>query len=339
MAVAGRYEIVRPLGHGAMALVDLARDVELDRPVALKRLADNLARDEELHARFLREARLAARLSHPNIVRVYDVRRRRRRAVHRDGVRRGGDGRRPACSTRSPSRARGRHARRAALPGPRGSARRRARAPRREAAEPAAPRRRRPEARRLRRRRRAGRHAADDGGDGSRDSRVSRTGAGARRGRHACGRRLCAAAPCSTSSSPGTLRDAPRHLPSSAGPARSRRRLRSPISFSRASQPTRATGRRPTSSRGGSPAARPRQRRVRIARAHDVSRSAASSPRSHCLRSSAASSPRSSRRAEVVEAPPRPVARVAPVPHAPGAEQQARNLAAWLRRYENPAGG
>jgi serine/threonine protein kinase len=73
MLVAGRYEIVRPLGHGAMALVDLAQDVELDRPVALKRLADNLARDDELHARFLREARLAARLAHPNIVRIYDV--------------------------------------------------------------------------------------------------------------------------------------------------------------------------------------------------------------------------------------------------------------------------
>jgi serine/threonine protein kinase len=73
MLVAGRYEIVRPLGHGAMALVDLAQDVELGRPVALKRLADNLARDDELHARFLREARLAARLAHPNIVRIYDV--------------------------------------------------------------------------------------------------------------------------------------------------------------------------------------------------------------------------------------------------------------------------
>jgi serine/threonine protein kinase len=73
MLVAGRYEIVRPLGHGAMALVDLAHDAELDRPVALKRLADNLARDDDLHARFLREARLAARLAHPNIVRVYDV--------------------------------------------------------------------------------------------------------------------------------------------------------------------------------------------------------------------------------------------------------------------------
>ena len=71
--VAGRYELRRPLGHGAMAVVDLAQDVELARPVALKRLAENLARDEELRRRFLREAKLAARLSHPNVVRVYDV--------------------------------------------------------------------------------------------------------------------------------------------------------------------------------------------------------------------------------------------------------------------------
>lgn len=71
--VAGRYELIRPLGHGAMATVDLTHDVELDRPVALKRLADNLARDEDLRRRFLREARLAARLSHPNVVRVFDV--------------------------------------------------------------------------------------------------------------------------------------------------------------------------------------------------------------------------------------------------------------------------
>jgi serine/threonine protein kinase len=71
--VAGRYELVRPLGHGAMATVDLAHDVELDRPVALKRLAENLARDEDLQRRFLREARLAARLAHPNVVRVFDV--------------------------------------------------------------------------------------------------------------------------------------------------------------------------------------------------------------------------------------------------------------------------
>jgi eukaryotic-like serine/threonine-protein kinase len=71
--VAGRYELVRPLGHGAMATVDLAQDVELDRPVALKRLAENLARDDDLRRRFVREARLAARLAHPNVVRVFDV--------------------------------------------------------------------------------------------------------------------------------------------------------------------------------------------------------------------------------------------------------------------------
>src|SRR5213079_3209398 len=46
---------------------------ELDRPVAIKRLAENLAADGGFKQRFLREARLAARLSHPNIVGVYDV--------------------------------------------------------------------------------------------------------------------------------------------------------------------------------------------------------------------------------------------------------------------------
>jgi serine/threonine-protein kinase len=56
-----------------MATVDLAHDLDLDRPVALKRLAENLARDEDLQRRFLREARLAARLAHPNVVRVFDV--------------------------------------------------------------------------------------------------------------------------------------------------------------------------------------------------------------------------------------------------------------------------
>jgi serine/threonine-protein kinase len=71
--VAGRYEVRRPLGHGAMAVVDLAQDSELDRPVALKRLAENLARDDDLRRRFVREAQLAARLTHPNVVRVYDV--------------------------------------------------------------------------------------------------------------------------------------------------------------------------------------------------------------------------------------------------------------------------
>jgi eukaryotic-like serine/threonine-protein kinase len=71
--VIGRYRVERPLGHGAMSTVDLARDTELDREVALKRLADNLARDDDLRARFQREARLAARLTHPNVVQIYDV--------------------------------------------------------------------------------------------------------------------------------------------------------------------------------------------------------------------------------------------------------------------------
>jgi eukaryotic-like serine/threonine-protein kinase len=56
-----------------MAVVYLARDTELGRLVAVKVLADNLADDLELRRRFVREARLAARLSHPNVVGVYDA--------------------------------------------------------------------------------------------------------------------------------------------------------------------------------------------------------------------------------------------------------------------------
>jgi serine/threonine protein kinase len=56
-----------------MASVYLAHDEELDRPVALKLLGDELVDDEEFQRRFVREARLAARLSHPNVVQVYDT--------------------------------------------------------------------------------------------------------------------------------------------------------------------------------------------------------------------------------------------------------------------------
>ena len=56
-----------------MASVHLARDTELDRLVALKLLAENLSGDESVHRRFVREARLAARLSHPNVVSVFDA--------------------------------------------------------------------------------------------------------------------------------------------------------------------------------------------------------------------------------------------------------------------------
>jgi serine/threonine-protein kinase len=71
--VAGRYSVERVLGHGGMAAVYLAQDQELARPVALKLLAEHLSADPSFHGRFLREAQLAARLSHPNVVHVYDV--------------------------------------------------------------------------------------------------------------------------------------------------------------------------------------------------------------------------------------------------------------------------
>ncbi len=69
----GRYEVEKTLGGGGMAVVYLARDTDLDRSVAVKVLADNLRDDIELRRRFVREARLAARLSHPNVVGVYDA--------------------------------------------------------------------------------------------------------------------------------------------------------------------------------------------------------------------------------------------------------------------------
>jgi len=69
----GRYRIERELGRGGMAGVYLARDEELHRPVAVKVLAEHLGDDETFRTRFLREARLAGRLSHPNIVQVYDA--------------------------------------------------------------------------------------------------------------------------------------------------------------------------------------------------------------------------------------------------------------------------
>ena len=68
-----RYRVEQTLGTGAMGTVLLARDTVLDRLVAVKVLADNLAAHDSFRQRFLREARLAARLSHPNIVAVFDA--------------------------------------------------------------------------------------------------------------------------------------------------------------------------------------------------------------------------------------------------------------------------
>ena len=72
-AVKGRYSLERELGRGGMGVVFLARDVALDRLVAIKLLPPDLAHREDLRALFLREARTAARLSHPNIVPIHAV--------------------------------------------------------------------------------------------------------------------------------------------------------------------------------------------------------------------------------------------------------------------------
>jgi serine/threonine protein kinase len=71
-AVAGRYRIDRRLGAGGMSTVFMATDNVLERPVAVKLLAEHLADDEAFVARFRREALAAARLQHPNIVQVFD---------------------------------------------------------------------------------------------------------------------------------------------------------------------------------------------------------------------------------------------------------------------------
>jgi eukaryotic-like serine/threonine-protein kinase len=70
--VAGRYMIERRLGAGGMSTVFKANDTVLERPVAVKLLAEHLADDDAFVARFRREALSAARLQHPNIVQVFD---------------------------------------------------------------------------------------------------------------------------------------------------------------------------------------------------------------------------------------------------------------------------
>src|ERR671920_1124328 len=67
-----RYRLERTLGRGGMAAVWLGHDEVLDRPVAVKVLSDTIATDPGFVARFRREARTAAGLSHPNLVGVYD---------------------------------------------------------------------------------------------------------------------------------------------------------------------------------------------------------------------------------------------------------------------------
>lgn len=69
----GRYEIQESIGEGAMARVYKAHDPDIDRTVAIKLLKTQLREDRDYRVRFLREAKGAGILSHPNIVTVYDV--------------------------------------------------------------------------------------------------------------------------------------------------------------------------------------------------------------------------------------------------------------------------
>jgi len=72
-AIGARYEIVRLLGKGGMGEVYLARDLELGREVALKLVAPHLAADPAMLARFRREIQLSSLVTHPNVLRVYDL--------------------------------------------------------------------------------------------------------------------------------------------------------------------------------------------------------------------------------------------------------------------------
>ncbi len=78
-AVVGQFSIQREIGRGGMGVVYLARDEQLHRAVAIKTLPPHLSYDPQVRVRFLREARTAAALSHPNIVPVFS-------AAERDAV-------------------------------------------------------------------------------------------------------------------------------------------------------------------------------------------------------------------------------------------------------------
>lgn len=68
----GRYQVRSMIARGGMATVYVATDLRLERRVAIKIMHDHLAADDAFRARFIQEARAAAKLAHPNVVNVYD---------------------------------------------------------------------------------------------------------------------------------------------------------------------------------------------------------------------------------------------------------------------------
>src|SRR4051794_32269464 len=71
--LAGRYDIVQLLGQGGMGTVYKARDVELDRLVAIKVIRADLANEPRTLARFKQELILARQITHKNVIRIFDL--------------------------------------------------------------------------------------------------------------------------------------------------------------------------------------------------------------------------------------------------------------------------
>ncbi|MFC1490375.1 protein kinase, partial [Candidatus Latescibacterota bacterium] len=71
--LSGKYELIKKLGEGGMASVYLAREKDLDREVAIKILPKTFLHDKNFIARFKREARIAAKLEHPNIISIFNI--------------------------------------------------------------------------------------------------------------------------------------------------------------------------------------------------------------------------------------------------------------------------
>lgn len=69
----GRYQLLRPIGKGGMGEVFLARDGQVGRQVALKKMLQKWEGNSSMQGRFLREASIAAKLSHPNIIPIYSI--------------------------------------------------------------------------------------------------------------------------------------------------------------------------------------------------------------------------------------------------------------------------